>query len=621
VRRAVPALVAALAAACSPASPAGSTTAPSPPGAQLIAALATAQQDMFDNLYTSADAAYARLLAAAPRSAEVHAAYALFLNYRGDSAAAETQARRAVSLDHSDGNAEAVLCRVLDWAGHFTDAVGAGRDATRLAPDQPLAHLFYAEALADTGDFTDSRTEIALAGRAIASDPTPFLRAEAQREQANLDGDLGDHSAQIAELQGALQLQPHWLFRTSEVVAAELADNQIDAAHQALDSVLTDTPDDAEALEALGNDALFIDDTHAATVLWAKALALAPTDPSVLDVNGELAVAAARDIPTAVQDFERALEADPADAGAAAYLIALGRYVQKQPDAGYQEIDAAIRGDVDPTSLREPPQPRPDVAASMAAVQALAQVNRARSAGGLPAVTLDPRLTASADSHAFYWLFNNLSASVIGLGIHEETPGLPGYSGVYAWTRAAAFGDPDPRIGEDITHRGNPVAAVNDWVDSVFHRFAIARPDLDAVGYAQAQIGSLVIEDMEFSFSPPAPAAPILYPSSDQSQVPAIFVDNELPDPLPAGTPRTTGYPVTVTFSQADTVHVSSFNLTGGGGGPLPAYLLSPSPSTENSAALIPVAPLESGATYTARIAATIDGRAWQRTWTFTTAG
>lgn len=608
-----------LVAACSPAAPARPTAAASPSSGQITAALAAAQQDMFVNLYAAADAAYARLLAGAPRSAEVHAAYALFLNYRGDSGDAEAQAQRAVSLDHSDGTAEAVLCRVLDWAGRFSDAVTAGRESARLAPDQPLAHLFYAEALADTGDFTDSAAQIALGARVIASHPTAFLQAEARREQANLDSDLGNHSAQVAALQAALQLQPQWLFRTSELVGAELANHQIDAAHQALDSALTDTPDDAEALEALGDDALFVGDTHAATVLWAKALTVAPTNPAVLDVNGELAIAAARDVTSAVQDFERALEADPGDLAAAAYLIALGRYVQKQPSAGYQEVGAAVRADMDPASLREPPQPRPAVVSAVAAGQALAQVNRAREAAGLPAVTLDPRLTASADSHAFYWLFNNLSAGVMGLGIHMETPGLPGYSGAYPWTRAAAFGDPDPRIGEDITHRGDPLAAVNDWVNSVFHRFAIVRPDLETVGYSQAQIGSLVIEDMEFSFAPAAPAAPVLYPGSGQSLVPAIFVDNELPDPLPAGTPRTTGYPVTVTFGQADTVDVSRFTLTEGDGGPLASYLLSPSPSTENSAALIPVAPLKTGATYTARIAATVDGRAWARTWTFTT--
>ena len=52
----------------------------------------------------------------------------------------------------------------------------------------------------------------------------------------------------------------------------------------------------------------------------------------------------------------------------------------------------------------------------------------------------------------------------------------------------------------------------------------------------------------------------------------------------------------------------------------LAAYVLSPSGATENSASLLPVAPLVAGAVYTARISATVNGAAYVRTWTFTVA-
>ncbi len=162
--------------------------------------------------------------------------------------------------------------------------------------------------------------------------------------------------------------------------------------------------------------------------------------------------------------------------------------------------------------------------------------------------------------------------------------------------------------------------AVRDWVDSVYHRFPILRPDLRAIGYADATMASLPIEDMEFGFSPPgARAKPVLYPADGQSGVPASFYDNELPDPVPAGGPRVTGYPVTVTFDRYSSVRVTSFTLTGPGGAVVqPVYTLPPSDQTENSASLLAGSSLTAGARYTAHIVAVVDGSAFDRAWSFT---
>jgi hypothetical protein len=63
-----------------------------------------------------------------------------------------------------------------------------------------------------------------------------------------------------------------------------------------------------------------------------------------------------------------------------------------------------------------------------------------------------------------------------------------------------------------------------------------------------------------------------------------------------------------------------AFTLTSSSGALLAAYVLSPSASTENSASLLPVAPLVAGAVYAARISATVNGSAYIRAWTFTVA-
>ena len=132
MRRAVAVLAGLVAVACST-PPAGGRVAASPAagGPQVAQGLTAAQQDMFDNRYTAADVDYARLLTTAPNVADVHAALALFLNYRSDFGDALTQATRAVALDPRSGAAAAVLCRVEDWSGDVSHAVASGRSAVQ----------------------------------------------------------------------------------------------------------------------------------------------------------------------------------------------------------------------------------------------------------------------------------------------------------------------------------------------------------------------------------------------------------------------------------------------------------------------------------------------------------
>jgi uncharacterized protein YkwD len=296
--------------------------------------------------------------------------------------------------------------------------------------------------------------------------------------------------------------------------------------------------------------------------------------------------------------------------------------VQNAPELGAQEIAQAVFANLPNLPLqRRPGLPNPDAALAAAGLRALEAVNRTRTAAGLPAVRLDPSLSASATAHSFYWLFNGFASSVAGLGIHQETRGLTGFSGVYPWDRATQFGYPNQRIGEDITHTGDAPSAVQDWVNSVFHRFAIMRPDLAAIGYGEGEVGTLQMEDMEFGFEASLPATAAAYPGDGQKKVPTTFVDNELPDPVPAGQPRTTGYPVTVTFQPSASVQVTSFSLSGPDGSGLDAYRLTPSGETENSASLLPSLPLLPVTTYTAHIVATVNGTVYDHTWSFTTAG
>lgn len=624
--------VAALA-GCSSAPTAGSgaarSTAPSADSGTALAidavrAVTAADDLVFANRYADADAAFVALIHGQPGNGLAHAHYALFLNYRQEFAAAHAEAAQAVDVAPGLARAHAVLCRVDDWANHLDAAVAEGRRAVQIDSSDVLAHLFLSEALADRGDYPGSRTELGAARGLITESSSAYEKAEVHREEGNLGHDAGDLAAQLAGFVAAYQAQPDWVERPSELAGAYLDNSDLVGAHNAVEKALALTPDDPDLLATLGRVALFQPDYAAADQAFGRLARLRPTDSASLELAAHALFADKQDIDGAVALLERAITASPSNEEATAYLVYLERDVRDDEARGHREAAdavAAARGDLAP-GARAPSAP--DIAAVQAvhAQAALDEINTARRNAGLAAVTLDAHLSTSAITHCFYWLFNNASPSVAKLGIHLETPGLPGFSGVHAPDRAVNFGWHNGPVGEDITHAGDPALAVGQWVNSVYHRFPIMRPDLSAIGYADCAVGSLPMEDMEFGFGivDTMRHAPIPFPGDGQVAVPDIFSDNELPDPVPAGKPRTTGYPVTVTFDPLSRAQVSSFTVAGPDGKALDGYALAPDRLDGNAATLLPVAPLAAKTTYTSHITASVDGRAYDQTWSFTTA-
>jgi tetratricopeptide (TPR) repeat protein len=585
--------------------------------------LAAIDELVFSNQYEKAEQAYMAVLAARPSDAAAHAAHAVFLAYTGDLARALSEARRGVLLAADDGRAQAALCRALDWNGSLPEAVAAGRRAVQLSPADPLAQLYLAEALADSGDSRGSQAALTAAGRLVGPSSSAYLRAEVHREAGNLAHDKGDALVQIDALYAAEREQPAWAERVVELASALFDDNDVDKAHAEFQKALSLRGDDVGMLVSLGGSALIAADYQDAAGAYRRAGQLQSDNREVLHGLAQVAMSLDSDADAAAAYLARAVRLGP-DWDAASYLLYIARDVWRDEARGVAMLtDAVASGnDVQPSRQR---LTVPDVDARQAAhaQRALAAVNAARRAAGLSPVQLDDRIGASAVAHSYYWLFNQARPSQKGLGIHGETPGTPGFVGAGVYDRDNAFGWRDGPVGEDITHRGSPEAAVRDWVDSVYHRFPILRPDLRVIGFASAVMATLPIEDMEFGFTggSGAHAPPVRYPGDGQTGVPAIFVDNELPDPVPAGGPRVTGYPITVTFDRRSSVRMTSFTLSGSDGSAVGTVaVLPPSDSTENSAALLPAAPLTAGTTYAAHIVAVVDGAAYDTTWKFTVA-
>ena len=154
----------------------GSQPAPTP---SPQSALDKADARFFGGDYQGAEQAYQQAIKDQVRDA--HARYSLLLTYEARFREALVEAQAGVKADN-DSFSLARLTRALDWTSDPTEAVTAGAKAVRTTPVDPIARVFYGEALADSGLFGDAITQLRQGERAVKD---AYGRAEAYREWAN----------------------------------------------------------------------------------------------------------------------------------------------------------------------------------------------------------------------------------------------------------------------------------------------------------------------------------------------------------------------------------------------------------------------------------------------------
>ena len=594
-------------AACDP-------VAPKPAGPSAESALDL----MFQNKYAASAAQLQDLIKAHPQDAKDHATYALVLSYQTKLKPALDEAQTAQKLAPTDGFVLTVLTRVEDWNGALQSAALEGAAAIKAAPNSALARAFYGEALADVGRYNDATTQLTK-GADLAKKGSAYDRGEVERDWANYYRDKKDYTQELNHLKLAAGAQPSWVERLLELARFSIARQDLSGATQYLQRAATLSPADAGLREQLGDVALFAYNYDVAKSAYQAALKLQPRSALDLKMLGEFAVAVDKDATAAAKDERAAIAAEPTDQEAGGYLVAVLRYLAKDEAAALQ----AAKQTVAPGGAGTAPAATfvdLDKAALDRQAIALATVNGYRKIAGLAPVTSSPVIHQSALAHAYYTFFNGALPSIQGLGIHKEDPAGQGYTGDNQATRAQHFGYTPPSMGEVITHRSEPVAAVGDWIDSVYHRFPLLRADLVELGYGDAYLGPLSVQVMDTSYREKATGRVILYPAPNQVSVPPAFNGNEIPDPAPNAT-YPIGYPVTATFDRNAKVTIGAFHFLNPSGTDLPGITLRPTdPDMENSFAYLANVPLAAGTTYTADLTYTLNGKAGRVVWKFTTA-
>ena len=605
-RRGAVLLLAALLAACDLVTP-----KPSGPSAQ------SALDLMFQNKYAAAASQLQELLKAHPQDAMDHATYALVLNYETKQKPALDEALKAQKIAPHDGFVLTVLTRVEDWNDDIQSAARDGAAAIKAAPSSALARAFYGEALADVGRYDDANAQLSK-GADLAKKGTAYERAEIERNWGNYYRDKKDYVQALNHLKLAAGAQPKWVERLLELARFSIGRQDLSAATQFLERAASLSPDDAGLREQLGDVALFAQDYKVAKSAYAAALKLQPRSALDLKVLGDIAVALDKDATTAAKDERAAIAAKPTDQEAGAYLVAVLRYLLKDEPAALQAAKQSVAsGGASPapaTSYLDL-----DKAAADREALALATVNRYRRLAGLSPVTGSSVIHQSAVAHAFYTFFNGALASIRDLGIHKEESAAQGYIGDNVLTRAQHFGYPQRSMAEVITHRADPAAAVQDWIDSVYHRIPLLRTDLLELGYGDAYLGPMTVQVMDMAYREQTTGRVILYPAPDQVNVPIAFNGNEIPDPAPNAS-YPIGYPVTATFDRNAKVTITGFHFRDPSGKDLPGISLQPGTETENSFAFLANSPLQPATTYAVDLTYTLNGVAGHATWHFTTA-
>ena len=275
------------------------------------------------------------------------------------------------------------------------------------------------------------------------------------------------------------------------------------------------------------------------------------------------------------------------------------------------------------------------------------RLNTMRKSAGVGLLRQSKELDAAAQSHASYIMQNQLAIA------HTEVAGNLGFTGVNPIDRAAATGYVGAYASEVIGGDGGqgPNGCVDGMLDSVYHQHVMLDSWVD-VGFgtfvdASGSLGCVAVFGKRSEFGQLPEAGQIAaYPFDGQTEVGHTFyVAYEIPRPLP-GIAGPVGHPIYaglknyeyVVMAQGDlsappSVKISKFELKDASGNLVPCTIITSGAVQAGAGVtltadsllspadpyLVPLSPLVPGQTYSVMFAATVGGKAYAKSWSFTT--
>jgi uncharacterized protein YkwD len=243
--------------------------------------------------------------------------------------------------------------------------------------------------------------------------------------------------------------------------------------------------------------------------------------------------------------------------------------------------------------------------------EALDRINTYRSWIGIEPLQMDPALMAAAQSHADYYQRNNGNMP----GLHNQTPGAPGYTGATMSERATNFGY-NGSINENIGLSGSMLSTVDWSIATINHRLTLIDPRYTDIGFGTVP-GMETIKLGTRSWSHTAEPAWQAWPVDGTSNVGHTYLGSA-PSPF-SGVPYPVGYPITLKYHGGGSVQFHSARLSANGSDVSILSATGDGWLTRNTMMILATNPLQANTTYQVIVEATANGEPLTHTWSFTT--
>lgn len=240
-----------------------------------------------------------------------------------------------------------------------------------------------------------------------------------------------------------------------------------------------------------------------------------------------------------------------------------------QPPAAVVGWGKASTGTLHPAAPRAQQKPAVPPAASPDQLLAAQGLEKLRAALGLPAASQHPALSQAAQLHAEFYVNHGAAYAKAKLSPHAQDSSFGSdFTGKDFGDRAAAAGYGGQATGEVMAFSGSAPAALQGWLDTVYHRFPLIHPRTKEYGYGQAAKGNYQTEVMDIAESGAEAVPLVVYPYPGQSHVPLSWNGLEGPQPPPPPTGYPSGPVITARFAQQ--VEVTAHSLRDAQGKELP---------------------------------------------------
>ncbi|HLK41328.1 MAG TPA: CAP domain-containing protein [Polyangiaceae bacterium] len=180
--------------------------------------------------------------------------------------------------------------------------------------------------------------------------------------------------------------------------------------------------------------------------------------------------------------------------------------------------EAGSDATADAAEAGRPSCPTPPAGIPQAATDAMTLMNQLRAAMGSPCANMVPALNTAAQNHCVYYSTN--TGMCTSSPQVEVTPNCSNYDASQASQRDQMAGYTGTFVAENMAFIGNGTAAIQLWLNSVWHRLPLLSPWVVDFGYG-VETGC---DTMDFGAGAGAPATLVVaYPYDGQTMVTTTY--------------------------------------------------------------------------------------------------